>query len=597
MKIRPLRLWFGGVALLAVSIGVFLWLRPARPVNLNLILITLDTTRADRLGCYGHQSAMTPVLDRLARRGIAFERAYTPVPLTLPAHASILTGLNPPEHGLHNNGQGALSASLPTLATELAGAGYDTGAFVAAFVLDKRFGLSRGFGTYDDNLDKADGTLHGHHRYRAANFVIDAALSWIQPRANKPFFCWVHLFDPHFPYLAHSERFGNKFADEPYDGELAYVDAELGRFFGSLDRAGILERSMIVVVGDHGESLGEHGELAHSMTVYDATLRVPLLISVPDISCPGHRVDEPVSVVDICATVLDCLGRSPIPETSGRSLRPALRGQTMSAQACFAETDEPYQTARWAPLRALITSQWKYIRSPKAELYDLLNDPHELQDLAHRHPEQLQLMERQLAEWEQRMHQRSAGNVTLTERERRVLNSLGYATRSQMPPDDNGPLRDIKDMLPFYNQLNDANAMMDAGRNDLAEPLLRRILAGDDQFFLAHGDLGRCLLRQDRAAEAIVPLRRSVELDPGADRVRAMLGAALLLNGDLQEAVEELQTTIESNPDLYEARFNLGFALEKLGRVKEAIYHYQTCLDRLPEFEPARQRLEVLLKR
>ncbi|MSR60129.1 MAG: tetratricopeptide repeat protein [Planctomycetaceae bacterium] len=562
----------------------------------NVLLITLDTTRADRLGCYGHQAALSPVLDRLAKRGVLFERAYAPAPLTLPSHASILTGLYPPEHGLHNNGQAALPAGLPTLATELKQAGYETGAFVAAFVLAKKFGLSRGFQTYDDDLSRADDGLHGHHRYRAGNLVVDAALAWLKPRSNQPFFCWVHLFDPHYPHLTHEDRFGSQFTDRPYDAEIAYVDAEVGRLISTLEKSRALERTIIVVVGDHGESLGEHGERAHSMTVYDSALRVPLLIAVPGEGRPGHRVPEPVSLVDLCPTLLNQLGLKPLPNISGRSLRTALSGEAMPSQACYAETDEPYQTGHWSPLRALITSQWKYIRSPQAELYDLLDDPHELHNRAMEQPEQMRDLERQLAAWEQRMDQRLADNVALTDPERRTLSSLGYAARRQTLTDDQSLLRDVKDMLPYYDMLNDANAMMDAGRYDLAGPVLRDVLAADDLYFMAHGDLGRCLLRLNQIPEAVVHLRRAMELDPGADRVQAMLGAALFMNGDYTEAIEALEIAIRLNPDLHQSHYNLGLSLEKLGRVDDAIERYQTCLVLLPHFTPARQRLQVLLK-
>ncbi len=575
-----------------IVIGVVLSVRSARP--LNILLITLDTTRADRLGCYGYSLAKTPVLDRLAQQGVLFERAYAPVPLTLPSHASMLTGLYPPEHGLRNNGQAALPQGLSTLATELQAAGYETGAFVAAFVLDHKFGLQRGFETYNDDLSMADPSLDGHHQYRDGSLVISAALRWLRPRSSKPFFCWVHLFDPHYPYLTHEDRFGTQFQDRPYDAELAYVDDEIGRLIATLRKSGALEHTIVVVVGDHGESLGEHGELSHAMTVYDATLRVPLLVVSPRENHPGHRVAEPVSLVDLTPTVLDLLGRRPLPQASGRSLRAALRGEPLTTLPCYAETDEPYHAGHWSPLRALITQQWKYIRSPKAELYDLLADPQELQNLANESPDQLQKLEGELTAWEERMNQRLAGNVSLTEQERRALSSLGYASHRKSNGEEERPLRDVKDMLPFYYKLNDAAAMIDAGRYDLAEPVLREVLAADDDYFAAHGELGRCLLKQNKLPEAVQSLRRTMELDPGAEQVQSMLGATLLLQGDYAAAVEALELAIRLNPDLYQNHFNLGMTLEKLGRPDEAIKHYQDCLERAPDAVQARQRLQVL---
>ena len=589
------RIRIGALALLGLIVGGVVWYaRSPRP--LNVLLITLDTTRADRLGCYGYSLAKTPVLDRLAQQGVLFERAYAPVPLTLPSHASMLTGLLPPEHGLRNNGQAALPQGLPTLATELQAAGYETGAFVAAFVLDHKFGLQRGFETYNDDLSTADPSLHGHHQYRDGSLVINAALRWLRPRSTKPFFCWVHLFDPHFPYLTHEDQFGTQFKDRPYDAELAYVDNEIGRLLSTLQKSGALENTVIVVVGDHGESLGEHGELSHSMTVYDATLQVPLIVVSPQESQPGHRVTEPVSLVDLTPTLLDRLGMRPLPQASGRSLRAALCGEPLTPMPCYAETDEPYHVGHWSPLRALITSQWKYIRSPKAELYDLLADPRELQNLATDFPGQLQKLDKELMAWEERMNQRLAGNVALTEQERHSLSSLGYASFRGKTGQEERPLRDVKDMLPFYYKVNDASAMMDAGRYDLAEPILREVVTADEDYFAAHGELGRCLLKQNKLPEAVQSLRRTMELDPGAEQVQSMLGAALLLQGDYAAALEALELAIRLNPDLYQNHFNLGMTFEKLGQPDVAIRHYQDCLTRAPDAVQARQRLQILLR-
>ena len=590
------RIGIGFLILLGLMVGGVVWyVRSSRP--LSVLLITLDTTRADRLGCYGYSQAQTPVLDRLAEQGVLFERAYAPVPLTLPSHASMLTGLYPPEHGLHNNGQGALPQSLPTLATQLQAAGYETGAFVAAFVLDHKFGLQRGFETYNDDLSQADPSLHGHHQYRDASLVIDAALNWLRPRSRKPFFCWVHLFDAHYPYMTHEDRYGDQFVERPYDAELAYVDEQIGRLLLTLKESGALEYTIIVVVGDHGESLGEHGELAHSMTIYDATLRVPLLVVSPGESKPGHRVAEPVSLVDLTSTLLDLLGLRPLPQVSGRSLRPALRGESLTAVPCYAETDEPYHAGHWSPLRGLITGPWKYIRSPRAELYNLLTDPHEIQNLADESPEQIQELEEELTAWEARMNQRLADNVVLSEQERRALSGLGYASSPATTGENERPLRDVKDMLPYFNKLNDAVAMMDAGRYDLAEPVLREVLGADDEYFTAHGELGRCLLKQNKVPEAVQSLRRSLELEPGSEGVQSMLGAALYLQGDYASAVEALELAIRLDPDLYQNHFNLGMTLEKLGRPDEAIPHYENSLELSPDSVPARQRLDVLLNR
>lgn len=598
LKLIRVPRWAGvGVCVLVVAlIGMEFrsWFQtPTR----NLIFISLDTTRADRLGCYGWKDASTPVLDGLASRGVLFERAYAPVPLTLPSHTTMFTGLYPPEHGVHNNGQASLPASLPTLATELQASGYDTAAFVAAFVLDKKFGLSRGFDHYNDDLSQADQSLHGHHRSREGRIVISSAMQWIERRKENPFFCWIHLFDPHFPYSSHPDRFKDQFASDPYDGELAYVDQEIGRLLKKLDEAELLESTTIVIVGDHGESLNDHGERAHGMTLYEPVLRVPLLIINAPGSTAGHRVAQPVSLVDLFPTLLESMqGRKDL-QCSGRSLLPCLRGESLDPGNCYAETDEPFQTAHWAPQKALINSNVKYIRSPKPELYDLRADPGELNNLASISPDLLQEMDTQLMAMEHAMADRVTKAIELTDQERQTLNSLGYASPGSAPPTDTAGLRDVKDMLPWYNLLNDATEMMDAGRYDLAEPALRQIVAADDQYFLAHGDLGRCLLRLKKTDEAIMHLKRNVELDPGADRVRAMLGAALFLKGDYEAAVTELETTLRLNPELYETQYNLGLSLEKLQRNDEASKAYRECLRIVPYFTPAQQRLQEIKNR
>ncbi len=595
LQFRRSRLWptVLGCVLSVILLGAFLRTR-LQSSRRNLIFISLDTTRADRLGCYGWQDALTPVLDSLAARGVLFERAYAPVPLTLPSHATMFTGLYPPEHGVHNNGQASLPASLPTLATELQEHGYDTAAFVAAFVLDKKFGLSQGFDHYNDDLSQADDSLHGHHRYRPGRVVINSAMQWIERRKQTPFFCWVHLFDPHFPYLSHPDRFKDQFTDRPYDAELAYVDQEIGRLFQALEEADLLDSTTIVIVGDHGESLNEHGERAHGMTLYEPVLRVPMLIVNAQGSLSGHRVEQPVSLVDLFPTLLESLLGQVAPQCSGRSLRPLLRGESLDPGDCYAETDEPFQTAHWAPLRSLLDSRFKYIRSPKPELYDIQLDPGESKNLAAARPDLLEEMDSRLTEMEHAMADRVTNKLELTIQERQTLNSLGYASPRLAPPSETGALRDVKDMLPWYNLLNDATEMMDAGRYDLAEPILRQIVAADDQYFMAHGDLGRCLLRLKKTDEAIGHLQRNVELDPGADRVRAMLGAALFLKGDYTAAVDQLETTLRLNPELYETQYNLGLSLEKLQRNEEAIKAYRACLKIVPYFTPAQQRLEEI---
>lgn len=271
---RKIVLWGFAAGLLAGIAGWF-WPRH-RP---SLLVVTLDTTRADRLGCYDSASARTPVLDELAASGVLCENAYSVAPMTLPAHASLFTGLYPPETGVVTNGRGRLSETNQTLAEILKRQGYDTAAFVGSFVLNARFGLDQGFRTYDDDLAGGEPELTGVLRRRSGEAVVDAAIRWLAEKRSRsqPFFCWVHLYDPHAPYLAHTELFGDEFHGRPYDAEIAYIDRQVGRLVDFLRSHRLEDDTLLVVVADHGEGLGDHGEETHSETLYNSILRVPLI--------------------------------------------------------------------------------------------------------------------------------------------------------------------------------------------------------------------------------------------------------------------------------------------------------------------------------
>jgi arylsulfatase A-like enzyme len=299
----------------------------ARPPQFNVLLVTLDTTRADRLGCYGYTDAHTPALDSLAAQGVLFERAFTPAPVTLPAHASLLTGLVPPVHGVRDNGIYRLRDEAVTLAELLGDAGMVTAATVAAYVLASRFGLAQGFSHYDERLKGQLGKPAAFYVERPAEEVTDAALGWLEKRNDKKnFFLWVHYFDPHSPYVPPA-RFDSLCPGRPYDGEIAYMDSQLGRLLGALRSDGQYENTLVVVVGDHGEALGEHGEPTHGIFLYNSTVRVPLIVKFPAGEHAGGRVDANVSLVDIFPTVLERAGLSVPSGIQGRSLLPLLGGE------------------------------------------------------------------------------------------------------------------------------------------------------------------------------------------------------------------------------------------------------------------------------
>ncbi|MBL8851057.1 MAG: sulfatase-like hydrolase/transferase, partial [Planctomycetaceae bacterium] len=504
--------------LLAIVAGLIVWWQ-RQPAAVNVLLITLDTTRADRIGCYGHAGAQTPAINALAARGVLFEQPHTPVPLTLPAHSSLLTGLLPPEHGVRLNGAARLDSAIPTLTGALRDAGYRTGAFVAAIVLARRHGLDSGFETYDDDLSLAEPNPDQSHLYRDGRHVIDAALHWLEHGDSRPTFCWVHLYDPHDPYLEHADEFGNEFQGRAYDAEIAYADRQIARLVDHLRSAGTLENTLIVIAGDHGESLGEHGEQTHGYMVYEPATRVPLIVAGPGVPT-GRREAEPVSLVDVFPTVCELL-RLPSPaEISGRSLAAAFNDLPLEAIPAYAETMQPIHEANWAPLQSISTDGWKYIRTRRPELYHLANDAGEANDLSSAEPERVASMEAALQDLESRLQIREAAATALAPEERRALESLGYvagsATAAQSPHKLD-ELHDMKDMIGHLNDYRAAVELLHERRWEEAAAILVRVTAAAPDYFKAQTNLGTCYAQLQRFDEAATAFERAIALQPGLE--------------------------------------------------------------------------------
>ncbi len=574
------------VALIGVVAGVLLW--PGQ--RINVVLITLDTTRADRIGCYGYEPAVTPVIDRLATGGVLFENAFVACPVTLPSHTTMFTGLTPREHGIHHNGMGALDSQIPTLAEMLSARGYDTGGFVGAFVLNRKFGLNRGFQQYDD----ATGAqfLSGQvQRRRDGQHVVAAALNWLKTRTARPFFCWVHLFDPHAPYQPRAELFGSRFNERPYDAGIAMVDREIGRIVDFLDGHKLRDRTLIVIVGDHGEGLGEHDEREHGHMLYNSTLRVPLVVAHPSLCRQGHRVTQAVSLVDLLPTFQECLRLKTTPNLTGRSLLPALAGGSLAPRSCYAETDIPYLEHNWAPQRCLVTDDWKYIRSPRPEIYDLLRDPAEFHNLADSQPERLKEMEHLLADLETRMPARTARDANLSPADRRSLASLGYLANQAGTANDpaHQSLPDIKDRLHYHEAVEDANHLLDENRPAEALAALEKIVAAVPDYRPARIFLGEALARSGKIDRALEIYRKLANEDPWQGSVHARLGWILGRLGQRDEALAALQKAYELAPDSAEYRINLSSTFLELDRPDEA----RELLHSAIEIDPACANFEI----
>jgi len=356
-------------------------MQPGVPA-LNLLVITLDTVRADHIGAYGYRLAQTPNLDRLAHEGVMFEQAVTAVPLTLPSHCSLFTGRFPVHHGVHDNSGPPLAPLQPTLASILRASGYRTGAFVASDIVNRTRGLSRGFQTYLGDFPVRPGAIPGPGDLRRpANEVVNGALRWLDGPSPRPFFAWIHFYDAHAPYEP-PEPFRSQYPGRPYDGAIAFEDSQVGRLIAFLEARGLLDRTIIVVMGDHGEGLGEHGEWTHALFAYDSVLRVPLIIRVPHAPSSGRRVAAVVRSVDVMPTVLDLLGAPAPAAVDGASLAGVMSGRSVEQRLdAFAENMYPSLHFHRAEIRVVRSGRFKLIEGSRPELYDLELDPHELHNL------------------------------------------------------------------------------------------------------------------------------------------------------------------------------------------------------------------------
>ena len=577
------------MAALVVALGAAagnLWLRGARAPAAaagppNILLVTLDTTRADHLGAYGRVAARTPTLDALASSGVLFEHAVTPAPTTLPAHVSVMTARNPMAHGVRNNGL-PLGDGVPTLAAALHDAGYRTGAFVSAFVLDKRFGLARGFDVYDDGLDSPTGRATDAVE-RRGDRTVGAAAAWLAT-TSRPFFLWVHLYDPHDPYQAPAP-FAEAFAQSPYDGEIAFVDSAVGTLLGSLDTHGMAANTIVAVVGDHGESLGEHGEATHGMFVYDAAMRVPLLLKWPTSLPSGTRVAPLVRTIDLAPTLLELAGRPPLPGAAGTSLMPLVRG-TVTAHVpaiAYGETYFPQLFMNWAPLRSIREGSWKFIEAPELELYDLASDSAEATNLAAREPDRVGRMRRALhalAAAEERA-QDSAGPDRETMRKLAALGYVGGGATTAVADPLTRP--DPKAMIGVFNQLRTANTALDAGNVDEAARIARAALASDRTNAFAMLILGKAERARGRYREAAVQFRGYLMQVPLSADAHHWLAICHLQLGDLESALAEVETALAIDHEFAEARTLRGDLLAATGRVEEGLHDLRAAVNLDPD--------------
>jgi arylsulfatase A-like enzyme/Tfp pilus assembly protein PilF len=577
------------LALLAVA---FLGACGGRPRPTNVLLVTIDTLRADRVGAYGCPFADTPALDALAREGALFREAYTPVPYTLPAHASLLTGTLPPRHGVRDNGKRALPSTATTIAEWLGRKGFATGAFVGAFPLDRRFGLDQGFSVYDDAIAApADAYSIAERR---GEEVVARARRWLDEEAREPFFAWVHLFDPHAPYAA-PEPYRARFAARPYDGEVAYADACLGRLLGGLGAR--RRRTLLVVTADHGESLGDHGEATHGLTLYEPAVRVPLILAWEGGIAPGLRPAARASLIDVFPTVCAALGWPAPAAVEGRSLLEALAGPEGEERPVYLETFVPLLHYGWAPLLGWRAGRWKYVAAPRAELYDLEADPGELRDRR----EEAREVADALSSGLRRASAASAegalegGARALTPEEAARFAAVGYVWAGTAPPA--GEERDPKDLLPILRSLDAASVAIVRGEFQSAEAELDGVLRRDPGNRLARRYLGDLAEARGDLAGAEAAHRRSLSLDPSDREASLRLAAVLCQGGKFEEALAALGPILRGEEPFPDARGWEGVALLGLGRIPEARRALEEAVGRDPRHAAALHALGRLERR
>jgi arylsulfatase A-like enzyme/Flp pilus assembly protein TadD len=557
-----------GLALIAVAAWwVFPPRHPRPTLPRNILLITIDTLRADSIGAYGNARAATPWLDRLAAGGVRFDNARAHNVVTLPSHANILTGRLPPDHGVRDNAGFRLASTEETLATRLKSKGFRTGAFVSAFPLDSRFGLARGFDVYDDRFVDARARPAVVEQERAGVETVAAAQRWLQSGdRSAPWFCWVHLYEPHFPY-APPEPFASRFADAPYAGEVAAADAALGPILQPIVEAGAAADTLVIVTSDHGEALGEHGEATHGIFAYDATLKVPLLFYYPP-RLQARVVSTPAGHVDILPSIMQALELPFDSELNGRGLDIAVSGTAaIEAQELYFEALSGSLNRGWAPLTGVMADGMKYIELPLPELYDMQADPGERRNLAAERPQQVNALRQVLRTFERGILQRAPETAEVKER----LRSLGYVAsetdgRLKYFDDD-----DPKRLIRFESKLQEVVGLYLSGNLREALVRCRELVAERPNMRVALLQLAHLERESGNLAGAIAALRRAREINPRDTETASLLGAYLTAQNRPAEAIAVLEPfSIGPDPDV-QVLMALSLALARTNRTGEAL--------------------------
>ncbi|MBZ5590838.1 MAG: sulfatase-like hydrolase/transferase [Acidobacteriia bacterium] len=561
---------------------------------LNVLVVTVDTLRADHLHCYGYSKIETPNLDAIAQNGVLFENAVTQTPLTPPSHASMFTGLNPTAHHVRDTGGFVLEPSSTTLATLLQQQGWDTAAFVSSAVLKRLFGLNQGFAVYDDQLPKPG---KGHEfledAERRAGDTVDRAINWLGAQSGKPFLLWVHVYDPHVPYDPPAP-FRETYKDRPYDGEIAYADRELGRLFDAVSKKSPADKTVIAVLSDHGEGLGEHGEFSHGVFLYDSTLRIAFLLSGPGVPA-GMRIRPQARTIDLLPTILDLMGGQAPAAVQGVSLRPYFNGKDAAAPVSYAETLFPKINMGWAELRALRTNHWKYILAPKPELYDLSQDPAETHNVIQSHAAEVQKFEAELKSFIGPHETEQVQTTAVDSRTLDQLRSLGYTSGfSPRTYTLKGKGIDPKDRLEVLKIMEEA----DGPQSRLPVPrrieLLRQAVKQDPTNPLLYYSLGGDCEKAGRYTEALDVYYAALRNGIDSGRLHSRVGDLLVRAGKKDEAIPEYEKAARFNPSDLQSQANLATAYLETSRLPDAERVYKAIAAIDPSYANAYNGLGVI---
>ena len=587
-----------GCALLLLGLALFLGsCRQKKPPRPNILIITVDTLRADRVGCYGYAGGLTPNVDALAKDGVVFERGVAQVPLTWPSHAAIFTGTYPFHNGVQDFTGQPLSDRFRTLAESLKDHGYATGAVVSSFVLDRSWGLARGFESYDDAFAGQEFLLKNLGLVeRRAEESVNHAVGWLEAHPNQPFFLWLHLYDPHSPYNP-PEPFRSQYAKQPYEGEIAYADSQLGRLFAWLKQApnSLYDNTLIVFLSDHGESLGEHGEREHGFFVYDSTVRVPVILKPPkSASLAAQRVADAIETIQVGPTVLELVGvQDPIQKQfQAASLVPLVNGKPHGpVRPAYSETFYPANSFGWSPLRSVQTARYHYIEAPEQELYEHQADPSENNNLIAKNADIATSLHAQLNQLLANYAASAtapggvASGTSASPDVLEKLRSLGYVAY-RAPAAPNAKLADPKDKLPVFQDILRATDQIQTGNFSAARSLLSSVQRKEPQLYLIPFLLGEAASHEAQWKEAEKQFGRAAALNPGFEQARMGLARALGLQGKTAQARDMIATLLTTNPQNFRAWFLLA-QIESKDDPRSSRQALDKVISIQPNFPPA----------